>query len=218
MKIWTSEHIFDHPWETVVTAAWRKYPNPHNPAVIGMDVVERKVDEKGILHSHRLLSTSWGLPGWVTKLIGMDRVCYASEHSQVDPANREFTLKTRNLTFCNVVTVDEVLRYAPHPQDSSKTILRQEAVVKVSDIPLCSRMETLMTDTISKNAGKGRMAMEWVIDVIKIEAQDLSLEAMKLSNEAKKLSTELSTEAKKHLDSVIPHVVQPSSSSSKSTL
>ena len=59
---------FSHPWETVVTAAWRKYPNPHNPAVIGMDVVDRKVDEQGILRSHRLLSTSWGLPGWATKV------------------------------------------------------------------------------------------------------------------------------------------------------
>ena len=53
------------------------------------------------------------------------------------------------------------------------------------------------------------MAMEWVIDTIKTEAQDFSTEAMKLSNEAKKFSTE----AKKHIDSVLP-----SSSHSNSTL
>ena len=56
---------------------------------------------------------------------------------------------------------------------------------------------------------QGRMAMEWVIDRIKTEAQDFSTEAMKLSNEAKKFSTE----AKKHIDSVLP-----SSSHSNSTL
>lgn len=67
-----------HPWETVVTAAWRKYPNPHNPAVIGMDVVDRKVDERGILRSHRLLSTSWGLPGWATRVSGFLFVCLPS--------------------------------------------------------------------------------------------------------------------------------------------
>ncbi|CAH1644913.1 unnamed protein product [Spodoptera littoralis] len=31
MKIWTSEHTFNHPWETVAQAAWRKYPNPITP-------------------------------------------------------------------------------------------------------------------------------------------------------------------------------------------
>lgn len=221
MKIWTSEHTFEHPWETVVTAAWRKYPNPHNPAVIGMDVVDRKVDTRGVLHSHRLISTSWGLPGWVTKLVGMDKVAYVSEHSEVDPHRKRFILRARNLTFCNVVTVDEVLEYSPHPQDSSKTQLKQEAVVNVYGVPLCSKMESIMTESISKNAGKGRQAMEWVIDKIKVEAQELSTEAMKLSEEAMKLSTEarkhfdsVSSEAKKHWDNVIPH----SGATSNSTL
>ncbi|XP_076470409.1 PRELI domain containing protein 3B-like [Babylonia areolata] len=195
MKFWTSEHTFDHPWETVVTASWRKYPNPHNPAVIGLDVVDRSVDQQGVLHSHRLLSTAWGLPGWVTKLIGMDRVCYASEHSQVDPGKRTFTLKTRNITFCNVVTINEVLSYFPDPQDSSKTILHQEAMVSVRGLPLRNKMESLMTDTISRNAGKGRVAMEWVIQALKTEAQDFS------------------SEAKKHIDHVLPHVQSPSTSS-----
>ncbi|KAK7505760.1 hypothetical protein BaRGS_00003031 [Batillaria attramentaria] len=210
MKIWTSEHTFDHPWETVVTAAWRKYPNPHNPAVIGMDVVDRKVDPKGILRSHRLISTAWGLPTWATKLVGMDKVAYASEHSEVDPQNKRFTLRARN-----------VLEYTPHPEDSSKTQLRQEAVVNVYGIPLCSKMESIMTESISKNAGKGRQAMEWVIGKIKVEAQELSTEAMKLSEElsteARKHFDSVSTEAKKHWDSVLPHV-KHTGTTSNSTL
>ena len=43
----------------------RKYPNPMNPCVVGVDVLERSVDGRGRLHSHRLLSTEWGLPGFV---------------------------------------------------------------------------------------------------------------------------------------------------------
>lgn len=43
----------------------RKYPNPMNPNVIGVDVLERNLDEGGRLHSHRLLSTEWGLPAIV---------------------------------------------------------------------------------------------------------------------------------------------------------
>lgn len=43
----------------------RKYPNPMNPCVVGVDVLERSVDGRGRLHSLRLLSTEWGLPGLV---------------------------------------------------------------------------------------------------------------------------------------------------------
>ena len=43
----------------------RKYPNPMNPNVTGVDVLERNLDEGGRLHSHRLLSTEWGLPAIV---------------------------------------------------------------------------------------------------------------------------------------------------------
>jgi hypothetical protein len=52
-----------HPWDTVIKAAMRKYPNPMNPCVVGVDVLERGVDSRGRLHSLRLLSTEWGLPG-----------------------------------------------------------------------------------------------------------------------------------------------------------
>ena len=54
-----------HPWDMVIKAAVRKYPNPMNPCVVGVDVLERSVDGRGRLHSHRLLSTEWGLPSLV---------------------------------------------------------------------------------------------------------------------------------------------------------
>lgn len=40
----------------------QKYPNPMNPSVFGVDVLNRSVDTQGRLHSTRLLSTEWGLP------------------------------------------------------------------------------------------------------------------------------------------------------------
>lgn len=50
----------------------QKYPNPMNPSVFGVDVLDRKVDTEGRLHSTRLLSTEWGLPAMaksVSKMI-----------------------------------------------------------------------------------------------------------------------------------------------------
>lgn len=57
--------VRSYPWETVIKAAMRKYPNPMNPNVVGVDVLDRSLDPEGRLHSHRLLSTEWGLPGIV---------------------------------------------------------------------------------------------------------------------------------------------------------
>ena len=63
MKIWTSEHVFNHNWDAVVTSQFRKYPNPHNTAVLGTDVYDRRVDpETGILHSHRIITSGKLLP------------------------------------------------------------------------------------------------------------------------------------------------------------
>ncbi|XP_021573018.1 PRELI domain containing protein 3B isoform X3 [Carlito syrichta] len=148
MKIWTSEHVFDHPWETVTTAAMQKYPNPMNPSVVGVDVLDRHIDSSGKLHSHRLLSTEWGLPSIV-----------------------------KSISFTNMVSVDERLIYKPHPQDPEKTTLTQEAIITVKGVSLSSYLEGLMASTISSNANKGREAMEWVIHKLNAEIEELTASA-----------------------------------------
>lgn len=183
MKIWTSEHTFEHNWETVVKAAWKKYPNPMNPAVVGIDVLDRYVDKKGVLKSHRLMTTRWGLPEWAKKLLGASEHAYGSEHSEVDTKGRTMTLISKNLTFCNIVTIDEKLVYSPHPADSSKTQLKQEAVVTIHGIPLSSYLEKIITQNINNNAHKGRQGMEWVIEKVKSEAETLQTEAANLTKE-----------------------------------
>ncbi|XP_057360011.1 PRELI domain containing protein 3A isoform X4 [Manis pentadactyla] len=131
MKVWSSEHVFGHPWDTVIKAAMRKYPNPMNPCVVGVDVLERSVDSHGRLHSHRLLSTEWGLPGLVRAhrdrlqpgciicwILGTSRtLTYIKEHSIVDPVEKKMELCSTNITLTNLVSVNERLVYTPHPEN-----------------------------------------------------------------------------------------------------
>ncbi|XP_030276699.1 PRELI domain containing protein 3B [Sparus aurata] len=178
MKIWTSEHIFNHPWETVTKAAMQKYPNPMNPSVIGVDVLDRDIDKQGRLHSKRLLSTEWGLPSIVKSIIGNARsYTYIQEHSIVDPKEKTFELQSTNITFTNMVSVDEKLTYKPHPEDKDKTILTQEAIISVKGVSLSSYLEGVMASTMSANAGKGREAMEWVIRRLNAEIEELTATA-----------------------------------------
>eukprot|EP00079_Xenopus_tropicalis_P036262 XP_017950033.1 PREDICTED: PRELI domain containing protein 3A isoform X3 [Xenopus tropicalis] len=134
MRIWSSEHVFSHPWDTVIKAAMRKYPNPMNPCVVGVDVVDRNLDPQGRLHSQRLLCTEWGLPSLV-----------------------------RAISLTNLVSVDERLVYTPHPENPEETVLTQEAIITVKGVSLSSYLEGLMASTISSNARKGWDAIEWII-------------------------------------------------------
>ncbi|XP_014395767.1 PREDICTED: protein slowmo homolog 1 isoform X4 [Myotis brandtii] len=133
----------------------RKYPNPMNPCVVGVDVLERSVDRCGRLHSHRLLSTEWGLPALVKAILGTSRtLTYIREHSVVDPVEKKMELCSTNITLTNFVSVNERLVYTPHPKNPDMTVLTQEAIITVKGISLGSYLEGLMANTISSNAKK----------------------------------------------------------------
>lgn len=188
MKIWTSEHIFSHNWETVTQSQWRKYPNPHNTAVLGTDVLERHVDQNRVLHTSRIITSDWNLSAWVQRLVGANRVAYGYEYSTVDPVTREMKLRTRNLTFCNWVSMDENMSYVPHPEDPEKTVLKQETVVTVQGVPLTSYMESIIVNTVSNNAGKGRKAIDWVVEKLGQETKTLSASLDKIKLEISDLT------------------------------
>ncbi|NXF44257.1 PLD3A protein, partial [Oceanites oceanicus] len=166
--------FYRHPWDTVIKAAMRKYPNPMNPCVVGVDVLNRSLDNQGRLHSHRLLSTEWGLPSIVKAILGTSRtLTYIEEHSVVDPVEKKMELCSTNITLTNLVSVDERLVYTPHPENPEKTVLTQEAIITVKGISLSSYLESLMANTISSNARKGRDALEWVIGKLNTELEEL---------------------------------------------
>ncbi|NXX44680.1 PLD3A protein, partial [Tricholaema leucomelas] len=169
-----SSSCYRHPWDTVIKAAMRKYPNPMNPCVVGVDVLDRSLDNQGRLHSHRLLSTEWGLPSIVKAILGTSRtLTYIEEHSVVDPVEKKMELCSTNITLTNLVSVDERLVYTPHPENPEKTVLTQEAIITVKGISLSSYLESLMANTISSNARKGREALEWVISKLNTELEEL---------------------------------------------
>nr|XP_020137869.1 PRELI domain containing protein 3A isoform X6 [Microcebus murinus] len=154
-----------HPWDAVAQAAMRKYPNPMNPSVVGVDVLERRVDGRGRLHSLRLLSTEWGLPALATAILGTSRtLTYIQERSVVDPVEKKMELSSTNITLTNLVSVNERLVYTPHPENPEMTVLTQEAIITIKGISLGNYLESLMANTISSNAKKGWAAIEWIIE------------------------------------------------------
>lgn len=161
MRIWQSEHQFNHGWDTVVNASLKKYPNPITTAVVGIDVLDRGVSN-GILRSKRLILSEWSLPGWAKRIVPSP-TCFATETSEIDPEKKTLTMTTRNLTMCNQLSFEERLTYTQHPNDPTSTLLKQEAIISVCGVPLSSYLEDFLTRHVSVNASKGRQAIEWVI-------------------------------------------------------
>jgi len=173
MKIWASDHVFEHPWETVVHAAFRKYPNPMNKAITAIDVVRQDVD-KGVIKSERLLQSKFQIPSWVTKLTGFAGQQYSHEYTEIDPASRSMTLTTRNLNATSFLRVDERLTYTPDPSDPQRTILKQEASVSVNLPTFTGYCESAFMNVYQSNALKGRTGVEWVIESLKKEYNEIS--------------------------------------------
>ena len=98
------------------------------------------------------------------RLIGANKVCYASEMSRVDPANRTMEMHSRNLSFNSYVNMEERMTYTADPEDGDRTLLRQEMLVTVQGVPLTSYMEGIIVNTVSNNSSKGKAAIEWVVD------------------------------------------------------
>uniref|UniRef100_A0AC35TQ41 PRELI/MSF1 domain-containing protein n=1 Tax=Rhabditophanes sp. KR3021 TaxID=114890 RepID=A0AC35TQ41_9BILA len=163
----------NHPWHTVTTAAWRKYPNPSNGNVIGMDVLSQKIDNN-VLKSERILQSHFSVPGWAAKLTGFSGTQYSHEYTEIDPNSKYMSLLTRNLNGSSFMHINEKLTYVPHPSDPEKTILKQEASVDVSLPAFTDTCEKAFLHTYSTNAVKGRKGMEWVIDIIKKEYTELT--------------------------------------------
>ncbi|CAP34021.2 Protein CBG15800 [Caenorhabditis briggsae] len=175
MRIWSSEHTFDHEWETVAMAAFKKYPNPLNRAVTGIDVVKQTL-EAGKILTERIIQSHFSIPSWATKLTGFSGTQYSHEYTVIDPHRKEFSLTTRNLT------------YKPDQEDPNKTVLKQDVIVTITLPAFADYCEKTFLSIYSQNASKGRQGVEWVIDNLKKEYEEIS---KKVSSEVHEMSEKM---------------------------
>eukprot|EP01135_Chromosphaera_perkinsii_P005829 Nk52_evm18s367 gene=Nk52_evmTU18s367 len=162
-NFWESDHTFPHTWEKVTSGVWQKYPNPYSPQVAAVDCIHSVVEE-GVLKRKRVISSNWELPGWIQSLLPSN--CTVVEKTEVDPSNKKFVMRSKNITGSNILQVEETCTYTPHPEDPNQTLLQQEAKVSVFGISFTDRLEKMVVNKISSQADKGRIALDHVINSI----------------------------------------------------
>eukprot|EP00116_Pleurobrachia_bachei_P009463 sb/3469725/ len=211
MKFWHSSHTFEHPWEMVSQAFWRKYPNEYQSHVYGTDVIERYVDEQGRLHSKRIIISDWKVPSFM-KIFYTDPRGYAVEHSIVDPIEKTLTLKSENINAASIFSFQEDIVYKGL---GAQTSLQHEAKIRFSASRLVDdAAENWLFGRVSNAACDGLRAMDSIIDKVEAEMQ------LTLQSVGRTLDESI-TDAKRSIDESLADAeafIDSSISDAKSTL
>lgn len=171
MKVFSNAVTYNYSWEEVSTANWRKYGPWNNKSehVIAVDTVSRVVDPTtGILRTERLISCKQSAPEWLKAMFGSGmEESRVYEVSYVDPASRTVTMVSQNLTWSNLVNVQEEVIYRPLGE-GHQTQFMQTANITA----LCGgwqRIKNSIEDTLvhrfRENAIKGREGFERVLEM-----------------------------------------------------
>ncbi|KAL2269118.1 hypothetical protein VTJ83DRAFT_3964 [Remersonia thermophila] len=168
MKVFSNTETFNYSWEEVSTANWRKYCpwNQKSTHVVAVDTLSRTVDpETGILRTERLITCRQSAPDWLKKMIGGNiEDSHVFETSYVDPRSKTVTMVSSNLTWNNLISVQETVVYRPF--NEHQTRFEQTAQITA----LCGgwqRIKSSIEDTLVKrfheNAVKGKEGFEAVL-------------------------------------------------------
>jgi len=173
MKVFSNSFTFDYSWDEVSTANWQKYGPWNNKSehVIAVDTLSRSVDPAtGILRTERLITCKQSAPEWLRAIMGgclEESVVY--EASYVDPSSRTLTMVSQNLTWNNLVSVQEEVVY--RPAGAASTDFSQSARITA----LCGgwqRIKNSIEDSLvarfRENAVKGREGFERVLEMSRI--------------------------------------------------
>jgi len=169
MKVFSNDCSFDYSWEEVSTANWRKYCpwNDKSTHVIAVDTLSRHVDPStGILRTERLITCKQSAPKWLNSLMGGNETSHVFEISYVDPAAKQVTMTSSNMTFSNILSVQETVIYKP--LSPTRTQFVQDAKITA----LCggwqkikNAVEEASVTRFSENARKGKEGFESVLEM-----------------------------------------------------
>lgn len=156
-----TRHVYPYSWDVVTRAFWNKYPNKTLAHVERVDVLDRRLDAQGRLVTSRLAKCTQGnLPGWAKSVLGSSSYVY--EETVCDPRTKTLVLKSTNLSFRSVATVEETCVYSVHPDDDQMTLYEAEAKV-TAFVPLLSKkLESFSVSRGADTAAKGIRAVEGI--------------------------------------------------------
>ncbi|KAJ3183473.1 hypothetical protein HDU87_006792 [Geranomyces variabilis] len=175
MKFTENQYLFSHPFSTITSANFQKYPNEHSSHVLSVDILSRSVDpQTSILRSERLVSVKQSAPALLRRLLPIPEIAYFREVSFLDPRAKSFKAISSNLSMRAIVDVEETCELIPQQgAEGTETVFRQRAEVSaLGALSYAARLvEEAAVASFNANSWKGRMGLEAVVDKIVKEAE-----------------------------------------------
>lgn len=162
------------------------------PHVTNVDYLSRRIDPiTGHLHTERLLSCKQNAPEFFLKLVGGQNSSIVYERSVVDLEGKRLVLKSTNLTYSHLLTIEETCTYEPYASsidnEQTQTVngtttewtrFTQEA--RISSFSawnyLRDALEDFSVNRFQANAHKGRAALEIVLNGLINDTKNLVTE------------------------------------------
>ena len=107
--------FYRHPWTTVTSAFWRKYPNPLYPHVQEVDTFHRELKD-GNLTTQRIITATTSFPSFL-RAVGAPTLAFGVEQSTVNAQTQTLELRSRNVTGSGFMVVEETCTYEVHPDN-----------------------------------------------------------------------------------------------------
>uniref|UniRef100_A0A915J1Z7 PRELI/MSF1 domain-containing protein n=1 Tax=Romanomermis culicivorax TaxID=13658 RepID=A0A915J1Z7_ROMCU len=112
MKYFADNSHVKYPWDNVVRAFWKRYPNSYSGHVIHEDTILRRfINEAGLLFTKKFIVKTNPLPRWARHL-GIN-ITHAGivEETILDLKNKLLISYTRNVNHLSFMSVEEKVIY-----------------------------------------------------------------------------------------------------------
>lgn len=160
VKLFSAEHTFQHPFERVTSAFWRKYPNDAAAHVKAIDITDRRLDSEGRLITNRIMSCQSALPSWL-RAAGLPQTCMVAETSIVDPKSRTMVVKSANMSGSSMMVVEETCTYTQSATaPATATHYKQEARITAFLPFISSKFENYSVANLQSKSAEGMAVVE----------------------------------------------------------
>eukprot|EP01115_Flamella_aegyptia_P002250 TRINITY_DN136261_c0_g1_i1.p1 TRINITY_DN136261_c0_g1~~TRINITY_DN136261_c0_g1_i1.p1 ORF type:complete len:215 (+),score=35.10 TRINITY_DN136261_c0_g1_i1:71-715(+) len=186
-------HTFSEKWTNVSFASWLKYPNDDRPDIIHVDTINKEFNpETGTLKTTRIVFMKERLPKLMARIFGSG-YCICVEDTFVDPKNKIMILKSTNVSYGNILRIDETCTYTQNKENPLMTDYKQEVGCKAFPFGLQKTIENFVGNKITNNAQKGLKIMENAIDKVRTEFEEVTQDVIdSFSESIKSTGLELS--------------------------
>ncbi|KAJ4747471.1 PRELI domain containing protein 3B [Rhynchospora pubera] len=180
---YTQEHVYEHPWDRVTSAAWRKFTDPDTATVLShiLDVhtLSRHLDPvRGVYSSTRsIIVRSPTLP-LILRHVAPCPTILCLETSLVDAPRRSMEIVSRNVSLRGLIEVQERSSYRPHPERPEQwTAFRQETSIICKPLAavasaLAENVEHRCAERFKQNSVKGREIIERICKYLEAEGSN----------------------------------------------